>query len=62
MYMWQEFLFNLYTLHAKKDVSNSPGLVDFAFRVVSSVFNLPDQHLKFSGGNSNERSYCKTIS
>ena len=62
MYMWQKFLFNLYTLHAKKEVSNSPGLVDFAIRVVSSIFNLPDHHLKFSGENSNDRSYCKTIS
>lgn len=62
MYMWQKFLFNLYTPHAKKDASNSPGLVDFAIRVVSSVFNLPDQQLKFSGGNSNDRSYSKTIS
>ena len=52
MYMRQKFLFNLYTLLAKKDMSNSPGLVDFAIRVVSSAFNLPDQNLKFSGGNS----------
>ena len=62
MYMQQKFLFNLYTLHAKKDMSNSLGLVDFVIRVVSSAFNLPDQHLKFSGGNSNDRSYCKTKS
>ena len=62
MDMWQKFLFNLYTLHAKKEVSNSPGLVDFAVRVVSSAFNLPDHHLKFSGGNSNDKSYCKTTS
>ena len=28
--------------HAKKVVSNSPGLVDFAIGLVNSVFNLPD--------------------
>ena len=27
---------------AKKVVSDSPGLVDFAIRLVNSVFNLPD--------------------
>ena len=27
---------------AKKIVSDSPGLVDFAIRLVNSVFNLPD--------------------
>ena len=28
--------------HAKKVVSDSPELVDFAIRQVNSVFNLPD--------------------
>jgi len=28
--------------HAKKVVSDSLGLVDFAIRLVNSVFNLPD--------------------
>ena len=28
--------------HAQKVVSDSPGLVDFAIRLVNSVFNLPD--------------------
>ena len=28
--------------HAKKVVSNSPGLVDFAIGLVNSVFNLSD--------------------
>ena len=56
--MRQKFLFNLYTLHTKKDMSNSSGLVDLAIRVVSSAFDLHGQHLKFSGGNSNDRSYC----
>ena len=27
---------------AKKVVSNSPGLVDFAIGLMNSVFNLPD--------------------
>ena len=28
--------------HAKKVVSDSPGLVDFAIGLVNSIFNLPD--------------------
>ena len=32
----------MYKQHAKKVVSNSPGLVDFAIGLVNSVFNLPD--------------------
>ena len=28
--------------HAKKVVSDSPGLVDFVIRLVNSVFNLPN--------------------
>ena len=28
--------------HAKKVVSDSPGLVDFAVGLVKSIFNLPD--------------------
>ena len=28
--------------HAKKVVSDSPGLVDFVIGLVNSVFNLPD--------------------
>ena len=31
---------------AKKVVSDSPGLVDFAIRLVNSVFNLPDRQVK----------------
>ena len=35
---------------AKKVVSDSPGLVDFAIRLVNSVFNLPDgQVMAFEG-------------
>ena len=30
------------TQRAKKVVSDSPGLVDFAIGLVNSVFNLPD--------------------
>ena len=33
--------------HAKKVVSDSPGLVDFAVGLVSSVFNLPDRQVIF---------------
>ena len=32
---------------AKKVVSDSPGLVDFAIRLVKSVFNLPDAQVVF---------------
>ena len=32
--------------HTKKVVSDSPGLVDFAIRLVNSVLNLPDGQVK----------------
>ena len=32
---------------AKKVVSNSPGLVDFAIGLVNSVVNLPDGQVRF---------------
>ena len=32
---------------AKKVVSNSPGLVNFAVGLVNSVFNLPDGQVMF---------------
>ena len=34
---------------AKKVVSDSPGLVDFAIGLVIFVFNLPDGQVLFSG-------------
>jgi len=34
-------------LSAKKIVSDSPGLVDFAIRLVNSVFNLPYRPVVF---------------
>ena len=33
--------------HAKKVVPDSLGLVDFAIRLVNSVFNLPDRQVMF---------------
>ena len=33
--------------HAKKVVSDSPGLVDSAIGLVNSVFNLPDGQVMF---------------
>ena len=33
--------------HAKKVVSGSRGLVDFAIRLVSSVLNLPEGQVKY---------------
>ena len=35
--------------HAKKVVSDSPGLVDFGFGLVNSVLNLPDGQVNFIG-------------
>ena len=35
---------------AKKVVSDSPGLVDFAIGLVNSVINLPDRQMKFFEG------------
>ena len=32
---------------AKKVVSDSPGLVDFAIELVNSVLNLPDRQVKY---------------
>ena len=32
---------------AKKVVSDSPGLVDYAIRLVNSVLNLPDGQVRF---------------
>ena len=37
----------LQSQHAKKVVSDSPGIVDFAFGLVNSVFNLPDGQVMF---------------
>ena len=35
---------------AKKVVSDSPGLVDFAIGLVISILNLPDGQMNFLGG------------
>ena len=35
--------------HAKKDVSDSPGLVDFAIGLVNCGRNLPAGQVKFFG-------------
>ena len=47
------YIYLVYTLfieiprqHAKKVVSDSPGLVDFAIGLVNSVLNLPDGQVK----------------
>ena len=39
---------------AKKVVSDSPGLVDFAIGLVNSVINLPDGQVKFFLGIQEE--------
>ena len=43
------------TQRAKKVVSDSPELVDFAIGLANSVLNLPDEQVNFLGGNSNYR-------
>ena len=48
------------TQHAKKVVSDSPELVDFAIRLVNSVINLPDEQVNFLR-NSNYSRTVKTI-
>ena len=46
--------------HAKKVVSDSLGLVDFAIGLVNSVLNLPDrQVILLGGGDSNN--YRRTV-
>ena len=37
----------LQSQHAKKVVSNSPGLVEFAIVLVNFVLNLPDGQVEF---------------
>ena len=46
---------------AKKVVSDSPWLVDFAIGPVNSVFNLPDGQMMFFFRNSNNRRTVKSI-
>ena len=50
-----------YSNDAKKVVSDSPRLVDFAIGLVNSVINLPDGQVKFLR-NSNYRRTVKLIS
>ena len=42
IYILRGCLFSPVNQRAKKVVSHSPGLVDFAIGLVNSVFNLPD--------------------
>ena len=37
----------MFLQRTKKVVSDSPGLVDFAIRLVNSVINLPDVQVNF---------------
>ena len=46
---------------AKKVVSDSPGLVDFAIGLVNSVINLPDGQVNFFLRNSNYKRTVKSI-
>ena len=41
--------------HAKKVVSDGPGLVDFAIGIVIFVLNLPNRQVLCFGGNSHYR-------
>ena len=38
---------HMHVQRAKKVLSDSPGLVDFAIGLVNSVFNLPDGQVMF---------------
>ena len=49
----------IYPQGAKKVVSDSPGLVDFAIGLVNCVLNLPDGQAKIFG-ELNLQKYCKT--
>ena len=42
-----KFVLNIIHQRAKKVVSDSPGLVDFAFGLVNSVINLPNGQVTF---------------
>ena len=44
---WVPGVTRLFHQHAKKVVSDSAGLVDFAMGPVNSVFNLPDGQVMF---------------
>ena len=44
---WEELLKVSTLQRAKKVMSNSPGLVDFAIGLVKSVFNLPNGQVMF---------------
>ena len=48
------------TQRAKKEVSYSPGLLDFAIGLVNSVFSLPNGQVMFLK-NSNNRRTVKSI-
>ena len=41
----------------KNVVSDSPGLVDFAIRLVNSVINLPDGQVKFFEESKLQKNY-----
>ena len=47
IFLFSIFSTLIYIQRAKKVVSNSPGLVDFAIGLVNSVFNLPDGQVMF---------------
>ena len=42
---------------AKKVVSDSPGLVDFAIGLVNSVFNLPDGRVMWNLNNRRTKKF-----
>ena len=55
---YQEFFLLQHVLslqRAKKVMSDSPRLVDFAIGLVMFVLNLPNKQVLFWGGNSNYR-------
>ena len=45
---------------AKKVVSDSPGLVDFATELVNSILNLPNGQIRLGGGGGGGGGIKKT--
>ena len=45
--LWSMNKTSVQNQRAKKVLSDSPGLVDFAIGLVNSVFNLPDRQVMF---------------
>ena len=54
-FLKSHLFFNAFPQHAKKVVSDSLGLVDFAIGLVNSVLNLPNGQVIFRGNTNYPR-------